>query len=290
MTLSRAKDRAIQYARLMRFHRPIGILLLLWPTLWAVWIAAEGHPEPAIVVIFVLGVFVMRSAGCIINDFADRKFDPHVERTRDRPIAAGKVTPTEALVLFFILCAVAFGLVLMLNTRTILLSFVAISLAASYPFMKRFTHLPQVHLGLAYGCAAPMAFAAQTDTIPPVAWLIAITIVLWVVAHDTIYALLDRPDDLRIGVKSSAILFGNADKMVIAGIQMAVLLILLIIGEKAGLGIYYYLGIAAAAVLGLYQQRLIRTRQPNNYFRAFLNNNWFVAVIFAGIYLHYCCG
>nr|VFJ95592.1 MAG: 4-hydroxybenzoate polyprenyltransferase [Candidatus Kentron sp. H]VFJ96396.1 MAG: 4-hydroxybenzoate polyprenyltransferase [Candidatus Kentron sp. H]VFK02331.1 MAG: 4-hydroxybenzoate polyprenyltransferase [Candidatus Kentron sp. H] len=284
------KNRIIQYARLMRFHRPIGILLLLWPTLWSVWIAAEGHPQPVIVIIFTLGVIAMRSAGCIINDFADREFDPHVARTRDRPLAAKKITPTEALVLFFIPCTIAFGLVLMLNTLTILLSVVAVSLAASYPFMKRFTHLPQVHLGLAYGCGALMAFSAQTDTVPPLAWLLATTVVLWVVAHDTIYALVDRPDDIRVGVKSTAILFGDADRIVIAGIQVAVLGVLLIIGEKAGLGTYYYLGLATASVLGLYQQYLIRTREPNKCFRAFLNNNWFAAVIFAGIYLHYCCG
>jgi len=284
------KDRTIQYARLMRFHRPIGIFLLLWPTLWGVWIAAEGNPQPSILIIFILGVIVMRSTGCIINDFADRKFDVHVERTRDRPIATGKVTPTEALVLFFVLCILAFGLVLMLNTLAILLSFPAILLVASYPFMKRFTHLPQIHLGLAFGCATPMAFAAQTNTVPGLAWLLASAVVLWVVAHDTIYALVDRPDDIRIGVKSTAILFGSADQLIIAGIQIAVLVVLIIVGETAGLGIYYYLGIATAAALGLHQQRLIATRQPEQYFRAFLNNNWFSAAIFAGIYLHYCCG
>nr|VFJ74887.1 MAG: 4-hydroxybenzoate polyprenyltransferase [Candidatus Kentron sp. FM]VFJ75370.1 MAG: 4-hydroxybenzoate polyprenyltransferase [Candidatus Kentron sp. FM]VFK22175.1 MAG: 4-hydroxybenzoate polyprenyltransferase [Candidatus Kentron sp. FM] len=290
MSLSTVKDRLVQYTRLMRLHRPIGILLLLWPTLWAVWIAGEGNPQPFVVTVFVLGVIVMRSAGCIINDFADREFDPHVERTRDRPLATKKVTSTEALVLFVILCALAFGLVLLLNTLTILLSFVAVLLAASYPFMKRFTYLPQVHLGLAYGCAAPMAFAAQTNTIPPLAWLLATVVVLWVVAHDTIYAMVDRPYDIRIGVKSTAILFGGADRATIAGIQVAVLLVLVLIGSKAELGAYYYLGILTAAVLGLYQQYLLGTRQPDKYFRAFLNNNWFAAAIFAGIYLHYCCG
>nr|VFJ97204.1 MAG: 4-hydroxybenzoate polyprenyltransferase [Candidatus Kentron sp. LFY] len=290
MPINKLKDRIIQYALLMRLHRPIGIMLLSWPTLWSLWIASEGNPQPLVAIIFVSGIIVMRSAGCIINDFADRKFDAHVERTRNRPMATGKVTPSEALFLFVALCAIAFGLVLMLNTLTILLSFVAISLAASYPFMKRFTHLPQVHLGLAFGCAAPMAFAAQTNTIPPLAWLLTTAIVLWVVAHDTIYAMVDRPDDIRIGVKSTAILFGAGDQMIIASIQAAVIVVFLVIGEKAGLGIYYYSGLATAAALGLYQQRLIRTRQSHQYFRAFLNNNWFGAAIFAGIYFHYCCG
>nr|VFJ50572.1 MAG: 4-hydroxybenzoate polyprenyltransferase [Candidatus Kentron sp. DK] len=286
----RIVDRAVQYARLMRLHRPIGIFLLLWPTLWGVWIAGEGTPRPFIVAVFVLGVIVMRSAGCIINDFADRKFDPHLERTRDRPIASGNVSSAEALVLFVVLCSLAFGLVWLLNPLTIILSFVAIFLAASYPFMKRFTHLPQVHLGLAYGCGSLMAFSAQTGQVPPLAWLIAMAVVLWVVAHDTIYALVDRPDDIRIGVKSTAILFGGADRIVIAGIQMAVLLVLVVIGGQAGLGVYYYLGLAAAGALGLYQQYLIRTLDRDRCFRAFLNNNWFSAVIFAGIYIDYCCG
>nr|VFJ73031.1 MAG: 4-hydroxybenzoate polyprenyltransferase [Candidatus Kentron sp. FW] len=284
------KDRITQYALLMRFHRPIGIMLLSWPTLWSLWIASEGKPKPLVLTVFILGIIVMRSTGCIINDFADRKFDIHVKRTRDRPMAAGKVTSTEALSLFVVLSMIAFGLVLTLNTLTISLSFVGILLAATYPFMKRFTYLPQVYLGLAFGWAAPMAFAAQTNTIPPLAWLLTTVIVLWVVAHDTIYAMVDRPDDIRIGVKSTAILFGSADQVIIAGIQIAIILLFLIIGEKVGLGVYYYSGLAVAAVLGLYQQRLLRTRQSHQYFRAFLNNNWFGAAIFAGIYFHYCCG
>nr|VFK46913.1 MAG: 4-hydroxybenzoate polyprenyltransferase [Candidatus Kentron sp. TC] len=290
MLIDKFKDKIIQYALLMRFHRPIGIMLLSWPTLWSLWIASEGNPQPLVAIVFVSGIVVMRSAGCIINDFADRKFDPHVERTRDRPIATGKVSPTEAVFLFVALCVIAFGLVLMLNTLTILLSFVAVVLAASYPFMKRFTHLPQMYLGMAFGWAAPMAFAAQTNTIPSLAWGLTMVIVLWVVAHDTIYAMLDRADDIRIGVKSTAILFGDGDRMVIAGIQVAMILGFLIIGKKAELGAYYYLGVAVAAALALYQQRLIGTRQLHQYFRAFLNNNWFGAAIFAGIYFHYCCG
>nr|VFK59325.1 MAG: 4-hydroxybenzoate polyprenyltransferase [Candidatus Kentron sp. TUN]VFK63124.1 MAG: 4-hydroxybenzoate polyprenyltransferase [Candidatus Kentron sp. TUN]VFK67905.1 MAG: 4-hydroxybenzoate polyprenyltransferase [Candidatus Kentron sp. TUN] len=290
MLTNKFKDRMIQYALLMRLHRPIGIMLLSWPTLWSLWIASEGNPQPLVATVFILGIIVMRSAGCIINDFADRKFDPHVERTRNRPIATGKVSSAEALLLFALLCVMAFGLVLMLNTLTILLSFVGVLLAASYPFMKRFTYLPQVHLGIAFGWAAPMAFAAQTNTIPSLAWLLTTAIVLWVVAHDTIYAMVDRPDDIRIGIKSTAILFGNADQIMITSIQAAVILVFIIIGEKLGLGMYYYLGLATAAALGLYQQRLIRTRQPQQYFRAFLNNNWFGAAIFMGIWLHYCCG
>nr|VFJ46969.1 MAG: 4-hydroxybenzoate polyprenyltransferase [Candidatus Kentron sp. FW]VFJ56192.1 MAG: 4-hydroxybenzoate polyprenyltransferase [Candidatus Kentron sp. FW] len=284
------KDRITQYALLMRFHRPIGILLLSWPTLWSLWIASDGKPKPLVLTVFILGIIVMRSTGCIINDFADRKFDIHVKRTRDRPMAAGTVAPVEALSLFVVLSMIAFGLVLTLNTLTILLSFVGILLAATYPFMKRFTYLPQVYLGLAFGWAAPMAFAAQTNTVPPLAWLLTTVIVLWVVAHDTIYAMVDRPDDIRIGVKSTAILFGSADQIIIAGIQIAIILLFVIIGEKVGLGVYYYSGLAVAAVLGLYQQRLLRTRQSHQYFRAFLNNNWFGAAIFAGIYFHYCCG
>nr|VFK81156.1 MAG: 4-hydroxybenzoate polyprenyltransferase [Candidatus Kentron sp. SD] len=290
MLISKLKDRIAQYVLLMRFHRPIGIMLLAWPTLWSLWIASEGNPQPLVAMVFVSGIIVMRSAGCIINDFADRGFDLHVKRTRDRPMVTGKVAPAEALFLFALLCAIAFGLVLMLNALTILLSFAAILLAASYPFMKRFTHFPQVHLGLAFGCAAPMAFAAQTNTIPPMAWLLSTVIVLWVVAHDTIYAMVDREDDIRIGVKSTAILFGKGDRMVVAAIQAAVIVIFLLIGEKAGFGMYYYSGLVAAAALGMYQQYLIRTRQSHQYFRAFLNNNWFGAAIFAGIYFHYCCG
>nr|VFK22249.1 MAG: 4-hydroxybenzoate polyprenyltransferase [Candidatus Kentron sp. MB]VFK32643.1 MAG: 4-hydroxybenzoate polyprenyltransferase [Candidatus Kentron sp. MB]VFK76010.1 MAG: 4-hydroxybenzoate polyprenyltransferase [Candidatus Kentron sp. MB] len=290
MRINQLTDRITQYAILMRFHRPIGILLLSWPTLWSLWIASEGKPKPLVAIIFVLGIVVMRSAGCIINDFADRKFDLHVERTRDRPMATGRVSPKEALSLFALLSLIAFGLVLTLNTLTILLSFVGILLATTYPFMKRFTYLPQVYLGLAFGWAAPMAFAAQTNTIPPMAWLLMTVIVLWVVAHDTIYAMVDRADDIRIGVKSTAILFGNADHMIVLGMQAAVILIFLLIGEKVGLGMYYYLGLATAGALALYQHRLIRTRQPQQYFRAFLNNNWFGAAIFAGIFLHYCCG
>ena len=203
-------DHAKQYWLLARFDRPIGILILLWPTLWALWIAGQGHPDPLVFTVFVLGVILMRAAGCVINDYADREFDPHVERTKQRPIAAGKVKPKEALILFAIMCLIAFSLVLLMNRLTILLSFVAAFLAASYPFMKRYTHLPQAYLGIAFGWAVPMAFAAQTGSVPLVAWIMYLATVLWALVYDTMYAMVDKEDDLKIGVKSTAILFGDS--------------------------------------------------------------------------------
>lgn len=279
--------RLYQYSLLMRLDRPIGIFLLLWPTLWALWIASEGKPDPQVLLVFVLGVFLMRSAGCVINDFADRDYDPHVLRTRSRPIAAGHVSPREAVVLFVVLCLMAFLLVLTLNVLTILLSFVGALLAAIYPFMKRYTFLPQIFLGAAFGWAVPMAFAAQTDAIPPVAWLLFIATILWATAYDTMYAMVDRPDDLRIGVKSTAILFGDADRLIIAVIQAMMFVVLLIIGKQLTMGVYYYLGLFVAAALAVYQQYLIKDRDAPRCFRAFLNNNWFGAAIFAGIVLQY---
>lgn len=281
------KDRLTQYYHLTRLDRPIGILLLLWPTLWALWIAAEGVPDPLVLVVFVAGVVLMRSAGCIINDFADRKVDPHVERTRDRPIAAGRVSPKEALVVFAILCLLAFGLVLLMNRLTIQLSFVAVALAIVYPFTKRVTHLPQVVLGAAFGFAIPMAFAAQTGEIPKVAWLLFMVNVLWSTAYDTMYAMVDREDDLRIGVKSTAILFGEADRLVIGVLQFLVLLGLSLVSGMAGLGMFYALSLLVAAGFALYQQYLILDRERQKCFQAFLNNNWFGAAIFAGIFLDY---
>lgn len=281
------RERIRQYWLLMRFDRPIGIFLLLWPALWALWIAAHGRPDPKIVMVFVLGVIVMRAAGCVINDYADRNFDPHVTRTRDRPIAAGRVSPREALVLFVGLCLMAFLLVLQLNGLTIALSVIAVLLAASYPFMKRFTHLPQAYLGLAFGWAVPMAFAAQTGTVPAIAWWLLLATILWALAYDTMYAMVDREDDLKIGVKSTAILFADGDRLIIAGIQAAMLLTLLWVGVLAGLGAGYRLGLLAALVLAGYQQYLIRDRQPDRCFQAFLNNHWFGAVVFLGIVLDY---
>lgn len=282
-----AIERLRQYVLLMRLDRPIGTLLLLWPTLWALWLAGQGHPRALVVLVFVTGVVVMRSAGCVINDYADRHVDPHVARTRQRPLAAGRVTPREALVLFVVLCLAAFALVLLMNALTIMMSFGGAVLAAVYPFMKRYTHLPQVVLGMAFGWAVPMAFAAQTGAVPPVAWLLFIATVLWATAYDTIYAMVDRPDDLRIGVKSTAILFGEADRHLIAVIQGLFFVVMIMIGRRLGLGFFYYAGLAVAMVLAVYQIRLIRSREPPRCFKAFLNNNWFGMAIFAGIVAHY---
>ncbi len=281
------KERVRQYGLLMRVDRPIGTLLLLWPTLWALWIAGEGRPDSFVTLVFVLGVFVMRSAGCVINDYADRELDPHVARTRTRPIAAGHVSPREALLLFAVLLLVALALVLTLNRLTLLLSLAAVPLAATYPFMKRFTYLPQVHLGVAFGWAVPMAFAAETNSIPPVAWLILIGVVLWAVAYDTMYAMVDREDDIYVGVKSTAILFGELDRLMIGIMQLCFFVVMLLLGHQLELGRYYYLSLAIAAGLALYQQYLIRGREPDGCFKAFLNNNWLGAVIFVGLIVHY---
>ena len=283
MFVERLKD----YARLMRLHRPIGILLLLWPTLWALWIAAHGRPDPRVLAVFVLGVVLMRSAGCVINDYADRDFDPHVERTRDRPIAAGRVSPREALALFVVLCLIAFALVLTLNRLTILLSFAGAFLAATYPFVKRFTHLPQFYLGAAFGWGIPMAFAAQTGGIPPVGWILFAANVCWAVAYDTAYAMVDRDDDQKVGVKSTAILFGRHDRVMVLLFHVLTLSLLAYSGTLAGLGLRYYSGLAAAFGFALYQQELMRERTRDGCFRAFLNNNWFGAAVFAGLVLHY---
>jgi len=281
------KDRLIQYALLMRLHKPIGIFLLLWPTLWALWIAAEGIPDVLVLTVFMAGVVLMRSAGCVINDYADRKIDPQMERTRDRPIAAGKVSPKEALVLFAVLCLVAFGLVLLMNRLTILLSLVAVALAAGYPFTKRYTQLPQVVLGAAFGWAVPMAFAAQTGSVPPVAWTLFAATLLWATVYDTMYAMVDREDDLRVGVKSTAILFGSADIIIIGILQVLVITTLCVAAWQALLGIWYFLGLIAAGGLFLYQQVLIKDRQPDECFQGFLNNNWFGMIVFIGIALDY---
>jgi 4-hydroxybenzoate polyprenyltransferase len=281
------KQRLLQYAYLMRLHRPIGIFLLLWPALWALWIAGEGSPDPLVLFVFVAGVVLMRSAGCVINDYADRDFDPHVARTRERPIAAGQVTPREALILFAVLCLLALGLVLLMNSLTIWLSLVGALLAVTYPFMKRYTHLPQVYLGAAFGWAVPMAFAAQTGEVPRVAWLLFVATILWATAYDTMYGMVDREDDLKIGVKSTAILFGESDRLIIAIIQAVLLLALVLAGQAAGLGVYYYFGLLLATTLLVYQQYLIRERRPAACFKAFLNNNWFGAAVFGGIVLDY---
>ena len=283
MTLERLR----QYALLMRLDRPIGSLLLLWPALWALWLAGEGHPRPLVVAVFVLGVVLMRSAGCVVNDYADRNFDPHVARTRQRPLAARRVTNREALTLFMVLCLLAFSLVLLMNRLTVMLSVGGVVLAVIYPFMKRYTNLPQVVLGMAFGWAVPMAYAAQIGEVPKVAWLLFIATVLWDTAYDTMYAMVDRADDLRIGVKSTAILFGEADRHLIALIQGLFFVVMIIIGGQLQLGIFYYAGLVMAMALAVYQLLLIHRRDPEECFKAFLNNNWFGMVIFAGIVMQY---
>lgn len=283
----RISERLHQYYLLTRLHKPIGILLLLWPTLWALWIAAEGMPDLHVVTVFVLGVVLMRSAGCVINDYADRGFDPHVQRTRERPIAAGHVAPGEALLLFAVLGMAAFMLVLTLNRQTIYLSFGALLLAVVYPFTKRYTQLPQVVLGAAFGWAIPMAFAAVQGEVPRVGWLLFVVNVLWSTAYDTFYAMVDRDDDLRIGVKSTAILFGESDRLIVGVLQLLVLGGLVLVGRLAELGLYFHLSLLVAAGLALYQQYLARHRDRTGCFQAFVNNNWFGAAIFLGILLHY---
>jgi len=276
-----------EYARLMRLDRPIGIWLLLWPTLWALWIASQGHPEQSIFVIFMLGTFLMRSAGCVINDYADREFDPHVRRTASRPLARQAVAPAEALALFAVLGLSAAALVLPLNRLTQTLAVLGGFLAVAYPFLKRWFSMPQVWLGAAFGWSVPMAFAAQTGELPAVAWVLFAAVVAWTTAYDTMYAIVDREDDLLIGVRSSAILFGRADRWIIAALQVVCLGGLALVGRMAGLGGWYWAGLACALLLAIYQQRLIREREPAACFRAFLNNNAFGLVVFLGIALDF---
>ncbi len=289
MTVNKALilDRAHQYWLLARFDRPIGILILLWPTLWALWVAGDGKPDPLVFTVFVLGVILMRAAGCVINDYADREFDPHVERTKQRPIAAGRVKPKEALILFVILCLIAFSLVLLMNRLTVLLSFIAAFLAASYPFMKRYTHLPQAYLGIAFGWAVPMAFAAQTGSVPSVAWVMYLATVLWALVYDTMYAMVDKDDDLKIGVKSTAILFGDKDRHIMAVLQIIIIGLLIIIGTLENLSWPYYFGVLVAVGLSIYQQILIFNREKNQCFKAFLNSNWFGLAVFCGLAVDY---
>ncbi len=279
--------RLTAYAYLMRLDKPIGALLLLWPTLWALWIAGGGSPQVWNLSVFILGVAIMRAAGCVINDFADRNIDPHVQRTRNRPLATGEVGHGEALILFGCLCAAAFALVLTLNRLTIVYSLAAVLLAVTYPFMKRYTHLPQVHLGVAFGWGIPMSFAAETDTVPVLAWLLLVASILWTVAYDTMYAMVDRADDLKIGMKSTAILFGEADRIIIAVFQVSAVLVLIIVGSKIDRGLFYYAGIVIACGFAAYQQFLIRERREDLCFKAFLNNNWFGAAVFLGIVADY---
>ncbi|PTU31705.1 4-hydroxybenzoate octaprenyltransferase [Stenotrophobium rhamnosiphilum] len=281
------REKLNDYWQLTRMHRPIGIFLLLWPTLWALWIAAGGFPSPHVLLVFVLGTVLMRSAGCAINDFADRDFDPHVARTKDRPVASGRVTPEEAVRLFVVLSLIAFGLLTSLkDVPTILLGIPAAILAGSYPFMKRWISIPQAYLGLAFSAGIPMAFSAIQHQVP---WAIVLPLVIanvcWVVAYDTLYAMVDREDDLKIGVKSSAILFGRHDRLIVALLHATSLLLLIQLGLNAELGTIYFAGIAVAAWLAAYQQWITRDRDPQACFRAFLNNNYFGAAIFIGLLL-----
>ncbi|HGF7479198.1 TPA: 4-hydroxybenzoate octaprenyltransferase [Vibrio mimicus] len=275
--------KARAYWQLMRMDRPIGSLLLLWPTLWALLLAAQGLPDVRVLVVFVLGVFLMRSAGCVINDFADRHVDGHVKRTSQRPLPAGLVSAKEALLLFVILAVTAFLLVLTMNTLTIQLSFVGILLAFIYPFMKRFTHLPQLVLGLAFSWSIPMAWSAQADTLPPQVWVLFLINALWTVAYDTQYAMVDRDDDVKIGIKSTAILFGRWDKRIIGLLQLATLGLLVALGQGLELSASYYWSLLVAAGLFAYQQHLIRYRERMPCFQAFLNNNYVGMAITAGI-------
>jgi 4-hydroxybenzoate polyprenyltransferase len=276
-----------QYLLLMRVDKPIGILLLLWPTLWTLWLAAEGVPTLENLAIFALGCFLMRSAGCVINDFADRNIDGKVKRTRHRPIVNGTVSPREAILLFVLLCTLAFLLVCLTNTLTIMLSVVGVTLAAIYPFAKRYTYMPQVVLGAAFGWAVPMAWAAETNSFSPDILLVYLAVLLWTVVYDTFYAMVDRDDDVKIGVKSTAILFGDADRMMTGILQGLALFCLLLAGEKFGRGMYFYAGLGAAGLLFIYQQYLIRERKPELCFKAFMNNNWVGLVIFAGVFLDF---
>ncbi|MGL5302545.1 MAG: 4-hydroxybenzoate octaprenyltransferase [Aeromonas sp.] len=281
------KERGLAYIQLARVDKPIGSLLLLWPTLWALWLAAGGLPNVWVLSVFVVGVFLMRSAGCVINDYADRNFDGHVKRTAARPLPSGKVDPREALALFLGLVIISFGLVLTLNPLTVGLSFGGLLLAVSYPFMKRFISNPQLVLGMAFSWSIPMAYAAQAGALPLVAWLLFFANLLWTIAYDTQYAMVDRDDDLKLGLKSSAILFGRYDKRMIGGLQLSTLLLLLAVGQLMALGQSYYWGLLGAAVLFVYQQRLIRERQREACFQAFLNNNYVGALVFMGLALEY---
>ncbi len=281
------QSRLSLYSELIRLNRPIGILLLLWPGLWALWIAGEGEPRWWIVLVFIAGTTLMRSAGCAINDYADRDLDGHVQRTKARPIASGRVSPREALMVAAILALLAFMLVLLLNNKTILMSFVAVSLAAIYPFMKRYTHVPQLVLGMAFGWAIPMAFTALTNQVPAVAWVLFAATVIWALIYDTMYAMVDRIDDLKVGIKSTAILFGEHDRLIIGLLQLLMLGLLLWAGLLAGRGGWYWLGIGMAALLFLYQQWLIRERNPDACFKGFLNNNYVGMALFAGLFLDY---
>lgn len=275
------------YERLMRLDKPIGILLLLWPTLWGIWIAGMGKPPIFVLWIFVMGTVLMRSAGCVINDYADRNFDGHVERTRHRPLARGEISTKEALMLAAGLSLAAFVMILPLHSLVIWLSVPALVLAASYPFTKRFLAIPQAYLGVAFGFGIPMAFAAIQYSVPVVAWVMLAANVFWAIAYDTEYAMVDRPDDLKIGIKTSAITFGRFDVAAVMLCYAAFLVCMIWVGVQEQLGTFYYMGLAAAAAMAGYHFTLIRDRDRGRCFKAFLHNNWLGAVVFAGIVLDY---
>lgn len=281
------RERLALYAKLVRLDRLIGIFLLMWPTLWALWIAGEGNPPWRVLLIFVAGVVLMRSAGCAINDFADRDLDGQVTRTQGRPIAAGLIDPKEALGVFLVLSLAAFALVLFLDWRTVALSVVALGLTVVYPFMKRYTHAPQLFLGAAFGWAVPMAFTAVTGSVPPSAWLLFGATVVWALVYDTQYAMVDREDDLKIGVKSTAILFGRYDRLIIGLLLLGLLGLLAYVGYLAERGIWYAVSLMVAAVLAVRHQYLIRDREPAACFRAFLDNNYLGMAVFLGLVADY---
>ncbi|WP_313131517.1 4-hydroxybenzoate octaprenyltransferase [Pseudescherichia vulneris] len=287
MEWSLTQDKLLAYHRLMRTDKPIGALLLLWPTLWALWVATPGVPPLGIIVVFIAGVWLMRAAGCVVNDYADRKFDGHVKRTANRPLPSGAVSEKEARNLFIVLVLLAFMLVLTLNLMTILLSIAALALAWTYPFMKRYTHLPQVVLGAAFGWSIPMAFAAVSESVPLSCWLMFFANILWAVAYDTLYAMVDRDDDVKIGIKSTAILFGRHDKLIVGILQVLVLVLMAAVGWLNGLGWAFYASIAVAGALFIWQQKMIVHRDRDACFKAFLNNNYVGLALFVGLAVSY---
>jgi 4-hydroxybenzoate polyprenyltransferase len=285
--MSRVQGRLRAYARLTRLHKPIGTLLLLWPTLWALWVASRGDPNPYLLFAFCVGTLLMRSAGCAMNDWADRDFDKHVARTKDRPVTAGLIAPWEALVVASLLSVVAFALVLPMNSMALKLSFVAIFLAASYPFTKRFFAMPQAYLGIAFGFGIPMAFAAVGQHLPPSAWWMLLANVFWAIAYDTEYAMVDREDDLKIGIKTAAITFASWDRVAIAVCYACALALLFWVGELEDLGPWYRVGLLIAGAMAVYHLYLIRRREPAACFAAFNHNNWLGGAIFLGLVLDY---
>ncbi|CAI1086213.1 4-hydroxybenzoate octaprenyltransferase [Serratia quinivorans] len=278
------------YSHLMRINKPIGTLLLLWPTLWALWLAGKGVPSLSILAVFVVGVFLMRAAGCVVNDYADRAVDGHVKRTAARPMPSGRVSEKEAKVLFVVLVLVSFGLVLTLNAMTIWLSLAALALAWAYPFMKRVTHLPQFVLGAAFGWGIPMAYAAVSESLPLSCWLLLLANICWTVAYDTLYAMVDRDDDLKIGIKSTAILFGRYDKLIVGLLQFATLLLMLWVGYLTQMSGAFYWSLLLAGALFIHQQKQIATRERDACFKAFMDNNYVGLVLFIGIALSYWQG